>query len=307
MGQDHSQDEKHETPGVSEPSAPKDDRRLVIGALLVGGGAVALVALVIVGALTLLGGGDSSTDVQAVATVNPTESASSTPAQRTVAPEDVGVLGFFKSGFISSFGDRDLGQCLWQMLEPAILGEFTNADITLASLGNATIMKQLDDFASNFARDHTAEAMAQCFNIAFPTGNLTGTSIDASQLLTPLEIGSALGGDWHKGTLGCLINTCYFDRDNGGILPDEVSLTVLKLSDSPEQDFHDRTAGAFVTTSLDHAVSGVGDEAYWSRNNGLSVRKGNIDITVLVTVGGAYLESESLSTAKIVLDNLAQR
>jgi hypothetical protein len=108
--------------------------------------------------------------------------------------------------------------------------------------------------------------------------------------MTALEVGSALGGTWGKGILGlggCHPFTCDFFDDSSAILANEVSLKVDMLGDNPEQDFHDRTAGAFLTTSYDHGVSGVGDDAYWSQNDGLSVRKGNVDLTVKVTWGGA--------------------
>ncbi len=132
-------------------------------------------------------------------------------------------------------------------------------------------------------------------------------AIDASQLLTPLEISSALGGMWGKGILGvggCYPLTCDFFDDNAAILANEASLDVSMLGENPAQDFHDRTAGAFLTTSFDHAVSGVGDDAYWSQNNGLSVRKGNVEITVKVTWSGVADESKSLSIAKIAVNNL---
>ncbi len=155
--------------------------------------------------------------------------------------------------------------------------------------------------------DQTPEITPQV--TAAPSAAPSATPVDAARLITALEVGSALGGTWGKGILGvggCHSLTCDFFDDNTAILANEVSLNVDMLGDNPEQDFHDRTAGAFLTTSYDHGVSGVGDGAYWSRNNGLSVRKGNIDITVLVTWGGVFDESKSLSIAQIVLNNLGK-
>jgi hypothetical protein len=44
IGQDDSHNEESETPVAPVPLVPRNDRRLVMGALMIGGGAVALAA-----------------------------------------------------------------------------------------------------------------------------------------------------------------------------------------------------------------------------------------------------------------------
>jgi hypothetical protein len=91
IGQDDSQDEKHETPAAPVPPAPGNDRRLVIGALLVGGGAVALVALLILGAFTLFGGGGDDAGVLHMSGYDISETAVRTNIHQAIAGNDTKV------------------------------------------------------------------------------------------------------------------------------------------------------------------------------------------------------------------------
>lgn len=321
MGQGDSQDEEHETPAVPAPAVQRDDRRLVFGALMIGGGAVAVVALVVLGAFTLFNDGSADTG-DSTARLSPTASSAPEPTASPM-PQDALEIQSFKcttdasigfayvEGEVKNISTDSLGNVEAVGTWYTNVGTFIVSDDALTDF-NPILPGQTSPFKTYSTYN---PEMRKC-DLKFkdllggqiPASGLAPTDapILSSRLIAAADIKSALGGDW----TGDCNGGCGFTENNGQPFPVlTADIKADSLGSSPEQEFYDRHAGAFVHTSLDHIVSGLGDEAYWSQNDGLDVRKGNIDINVAVFpgLGGYRDEGKSIAVAKIALDNLASR
>jgi hypothetical protein len=323
VGQGDSQDEEHETPVVPVPAVQRNDRRLVFGALMIGGGVVALVALLIVGAIALFNGGSTTASPfvngGSTATLSPPTSTSPEPTalptpqyaleiESFKCTPDASVGFAYVEGEVKNISTDSLSDVEAVGTWYTSAGTFIVSDDALTDF-NPILPGQTSPFKTYSTYN---PEMRKCdlkfkdlFGGQIPASGLapTATPILSSQLVTASEIKSALGGDW----TGDCNGGCRFTENNGQPFPELTAvINADSLGSSPEQEFYDRHAGAILHTSLDHVVSGLGDDAYWSQNDGLDVRKGNIDINVAVYpgLGGYRDEGKSIAVAKIVLANL---